>query len=399
MNNNTYTTPYHTNAVDNILIWLIALCSLKFYTFLIPMIVAKSLALLGVVLVLGLIIIHLVYGNGLVIRKRFRIETVMIFIALIISVFAAKFFHEQSISLTLFSQYEFYLFLFYFLLHKMRPDPDKLMNMFIWLGYIYAFIYFLQYVAYPAQIVTSKTIFDRGTVRVLMPGTEYMVATWFILLSRYFRTKKIINIIGLLPFIIILIFLAVRQLIAATALLTLLNILLSKTLKSKVLVAFLIVLTIIPFYFLFQGIFDQLLEVSHKETSASLQNNVRFLAAKYFLFDHNHNPLWILTGNGMPDQKSAYGKFLWQLSEKLGYYMSDVGIIGDFSKFGILFALAEISFLAKLSLYRCREKYSFIRYSALMSIMTLFTGAGLGASGIVKMCFLFYIMDADKHSA
>jgi hypothetical protein len=269
--------------------------------------------------------------------------------------------------------------------------------MFIWLGYIYAFIYFLQYLVYPVQLVSSKVLIDRGTVRIVMPGAEYLFATWFIFLYRFFKTRKPIYILGLIPFIVILIIMATRQLIASIVLLTLLNIYQSKLIKSKLFVIILIGMAITPFYFLFQGIFDQIFAITSKQQGA-LNESIRFLAAKYFLFEFNPNPLWVLTGNGMPGSHSEYGAFLYRLSSTLGYYKSDVGIIGDFSSFGILFVAAQIIFLLKLAFYKIHGKYSFVKYMSLTMLLTMFTGAGLRASAIVMICLILYIVDIDKNS-
>jgi hypothetical protein len=359
------------------------------------MTVAKGVSLMGVLLVFGLLMIYIAYANDDGIRKRFGTEIWMIFIALIVSAFACVFFHEQSILTSLFSQYEFYIFILYFLLHRMRPDTVKIVDMFVWLGYIYCFIYFLQYFAYPAKIVSSIIFNDRGTIRIFMPGSQYIFASWFILLSRFFITKRVINLIGLIPILIVFILLGTRQVLATVILLTLLNILLSRAIKSKVTTYILIALMLIPFYFLFQGIFDQLFEVSRKAQSG-MKDNIRVLAANYFLFDFNRNPLWVITGNGMPGPHSHYGTFLSNMSEKLGYYQSDIGIIGDLSKFGILFALAQLMFMIKLIFLKYSEKHAFIRYNAIAMLLTMFTGAGLGSGIIVFICLMFYIAEGDN---
>jgi hypothetical protein len=379
-----------------VLIWLIALCSIRFYTFLIPVTAAKAVALAGIALLLGMLAVYTVYGNRSEIRKRFTAQIVMIFMALIISAFAGLFFHNQPVMDSLFAEVEFLFFLTYILLHLIKPDPDRLVDMFVWIGYMYCIIYFVQYLVYPIHIVSARTMVDRGTVRSSMPGLEYMFASWFILLSRYFITNRIKYLIGLFPVLIIIILLASRQLIAATVFLTFLNILLSKKVKSKFAVFFLITLSIIPFFFLFQGIFNEIFSLTKRHQGVA--DNIRLLTAHYFLFDFNHNPLWILTGNGSPSGHSEYGMFLTRISDKWGYYMSDVGVIGDFSKFGILFTLAQLIYLIKLSIYKYREKYSFVRYVALSMLITMFSGAGLLGPTIVHICFLFYIVDADKQT-
>jgi hypothetical protein len=232
----------------------------------------------------------------------------------------------------------------------------------------------------------------------MLPGAEYMAVSWLILINRYLITRKIKNIIGLLPFIVILILLATRQVLAAIALVTIISVLMSRHHKSKLTVIILIILATIPFYYMFKEVFDEMINLSQKQQS-SMQQSIRLLAARYFLFELNHNPLWILVDNGFPGPRSAYGVHLGRLSDELGYYQSDIGLIGDFSNFGILYLIGILSALIKLVSYKTNENYSFIRYSALMMLMTFFTGSGLGSGIIIQLCFLFYIIDKDKQTS
>lgn len=394
---NSISKSYNSGYIDTVLIWCIALCSVKIFTFLVPFAIAKGFALAGSFLVIILLAMHIVYGKRSNIKKNFHIEIALILAALLLSAFAAEFFNDQSALSTIFYQYEFYMIFLYYLIHRIKPDPDKLLNVFLGMGYLYAAVYFLQYMAYPAEIVSSRFTESRGSVRINMPGSGFMFAGWFILLSRFFEKKDIKYIIALIPFIIVTILLASRQVLASMTLFTLLNILLSKQIKSKVLMYVVIALAIIPFYFLFQDVFNQIFEVTQRQ-QANMGKNVRLLASRYFLFDLNHNPLWILTGNGNPAPHSEYGDFLIRISDELGFYQSDVGIIGDFSKFGILFGLAEVIFLLKLVFYKVNEKYSFMRYFALASIMTIAVGAGMGAESFAIFCLMFYIVDIDKQN-
>lgn len=389
--NNSYTTSGLSNRVHAFLVFFIALCSIRFYDF-VPETMGKAIVLLADLLIIGFLLLFIVYGEGKSVKRHFSTEILMIFSSFIISSFAALLFHEQPITVTLYAQFAFYTFFFYFLLSNIEPDPDKIVKLFLWLGYLYAVIYFMQYLVYPTQLVSSKVLIDRGTVRIGMPGAEYMMVSWFILLNRYFNTKKIINILGLIPFVVIIIILATRQLLATTVLITFIQIILSKQLKSKISVFIMIALATIPFYFLFQDIFNEIISVSKKQQS-DIGENIRLLAARFFMYDLNHNPLWIITGNGFPGPHSEYGVYLNRISKELGYYMSDVGIIGDFAKFGILYAIAELSLIFRLILFKHHPDFMFLRYIALMMLMTLFTGAGFGSGLIIQMCFFLYLID------
>lgn len=385
---------YNISVLDGLFIWIIALFGVKVYTFLITPTIGKALTLGCFIIVTALLLIHIIYGKRSEVKKGFLLEVSFIFISLIISVFAAYLFYDQSIRVTAFAQYEFYIFLFYFLIHRLRPDPDKILTMCVWLGYGYTIVYFLQYLAYPTEITSSKAISDRGSIRILIPGSEFMVTGWFIQLTRYFITKKIKYIIALFPYLVIIILLATRQVMAGMALITIYGVISSKTLKSKAWVLILIIISVIPFYFLFQEVFTHIFEVSQRD-SDNFSDDIRVIAAKYFLFELNPNPVWIITGNGMPGPHTSYGQFLHRLAEELGYYQSDVGIIGSFSRFGIFFALGELLIVGRLALRRFDEKLKFVKYNALLMLMTMFTGAGLKASTIILLCFMMYVTDLD----
>lgn len=386
---------FNTNILDGVFIWVIVLFGLKLYTFLINETIGKALTLGTFLIIATLLVIQIIYGKRSGVKKGFTIEVTFVFISLIISVFAAYLFYDQPLRVTAFAQYEFYIFLFYFLIHRLRPDPDKILNMCVWIGYGYTIIYFLQYLAYPTEITSSRALSDRGTIRILIPGSEFMVTGWFIQLTRYFITKKIKYIIGMVPYLIIIILLATRQVMGGMALITIIAVILSNTLRSKIGVLILIVAAIIPFYFMFQGVFDEMIRVSERDSS-NFEDDIRVVAARYFLFDLNPNPIWILTGNGMPGPHTSYGQFLYRLSDELGYYQSDVGIIGSFSKFGIFFVLGEVIIITRLALKKTEEKFKFIKYNALLMLMTMFTGAGLKASTIILLCIMMYLADIDK---
>ncbi len=384
-------SPTFSGYINSLLIWFIALCSIRFYDF-VPETLGKAVVLLSVLVIFTILLLFIVYGQGKPVTRHFTTEIFIIFGSLIMSAFAALLFHEQPITVTLYAQFAFYTFFFYFLLSNINPNPQKIITLFLWLGYFYAIIYFVQYLLYPTQLVSSKVLIDRGTVRIGLPGAEYMMVSWFVLLTRYFNTKKIINIIGLIPFVVVLIILATRQMLAATVLVTFLYILFTRQLKSKISVFALIAISIIPFYFLFQGIFEEMISVS-KDQQSAMHEDIRLLAAKFFMYDLNHNPLWIITGNGFPGPHSEYGVYLNRISKELGYYMSDVGLIGDFSKFGIFYAIAELTLIIRLIIFKHHTDFMFLRYIAIMMLMTLFTGAGFGSGLIIQMCFFLYLVD------
>ncbi len=142
----------------DLLIYGIILLSIGLYTLFIPYGGAKLAVYLSELIVFVFLILHIVYNRGKRIPMNFRWEIGLIFIGLILSTFAANLFHNQGFSQSLISQHDFYFFLFYFLLHYLKPDPKRIINMFLVLGFIYLVLYLVQYFLYPRLIVSCRSL-------------------------------------------------------------------------------------------------------------------------------------------------------------------------------------------------------------------------------------------------
>ena len=271
-----------------------------------------------------------------------------------------------------------------------------MMNMFIWLGYGYCIIYTIQFLVYPIQFVYSTILVDRGTIRVFMPGSEYVFTGYFILIGRFFMTRNPKHLVLILPYVIILLLMGTRQMIGSLVLATLINILLSRTIKSKLMMYILIAACLIPFYFIFQNIFDEMFKISHQQHTEGISQNIRYKAVMFYLFKYNPSLAWMIIGNGMPDVLSRYGRELAGIGQYGGLYLEDIGLFGDFFRFGILFVIAKVSIYLRLVKWKLREKYTFIRYNVITILLTLFTGSGTNASVLTLTCIMMYFADLNN---
>ena len=386
-----------TLTFTDLLIFGIVLLAMRLYTLFIPYSTAKAVVMLGEIIVLAFLIVHIVYDKETHVPMRYRWLLGIILLSLILATFASKVYHNQGFLDSIISQYDFYFFLFYFLLHYLRPDPRKLLSMFLIFGYVYFFIYITQFFVYPKVIVNSRILAERGTIRIFMPGLPFLFTSFFLLLGRFFITKRIRYILMLLPLASIFIILGSRQLLATVVLLTMINILLSRTIKSKLLTYIMIFLCIVPVFFMFEGILNELLKTSQRQFAVGLAENIRFQAAYFFLADFNTNFIWMLTGNGAPGSHSHYGDYIRMLNENFGFYLEDIGLIGDFVKFGVLFVIGQVLFLIKLLRTKLYEEYTFIRYNVMSIMLTMFSGSGLHSSVIALICMMMYIADVVEH--
>jgi hypothetical protein len=288
-----------------------------------------------------------------------------------------------------------YFFLLYFLLHQLKPAPNDVLKMIIYIGMVHALIYVVSYLLYPNTLVHSKAAEARGTVRIFFPGLLYVFLSLFLSLYLFFSTKRKIYLGIVFVGILITILLGTRQVLVTIVFLLLMYILFSRKVKSKIAVFTLIALSVIPLYFIFQDIFISLIEVS-KAQSQKAGEDVRLRAIKFFVFDFFPNKISYLTGNGEASSNSIYGVKITQIKQHLGFYQSDVGIVGDFSKFGLLFVIGLLVAMYRIIVKKLDEKLVFIKLMMWSAVITLFTGGSL-AQDAAAMCLMFYLIDAHDY--
>lgn len=383
-------------AFKYLIILFIILTSLKFYTIFIPFGAQRYVIFMGAIVIVFFLLVNMAYSRSKSFHMNFKVEAWLMTIPLVFSLFSAKFFHDQSFLITIIGQHGVYFILFYFLLHQLKPQPDLLLKLFIWLGYVFCIIYLAQFFLYPFRLINSQIMIDRGTIRIFVPGSEYLFSAYFILLGRFFMTKNPKYILYLIPHLSIVLLMGTRQMIASLALASLINILLSKTIKSKTLMFLIIGSCLIPFYFVFQNIFDEMFKVTAEQQTAGIEENARYKAVMFYLFKFNTNPIWMVIGNGMPDVLSNYGRALGRLGQYSGLYLEDIGLFGDFFRFGILLVIAKLSFYIRLLKWKLNEKYTFIRYNMITIVLTLFTAGGVNASVLTLACMMMYIADINN---
>ena len=389
-------TGKYENSIKHLLLWFITLSSINFYSIvLVPGQIAKGLEYVAIFLMLFFTFLHLVYDKGYKFKKNFTTEFLLFLFALAVSTAGAYYFHHQAVKTTLFELRGFYFFLLYFSLHFLKIHPEKIIKMFITLGLVYCVIYILQYFAYPIKLISTEISIDRGSLRMFIPGGNYLFTAYFICLFQFLVTRKKNYLFFILPMIVVFILLATRQVMASIALLTIIMMLFSKQIKSRVLIIFFSILCVIPIYFLFQNIFSIMFELTIK-TSQNLNDNVRYLASEYYLFRYNPKFWAYIFGNGYPGGHSAYGREISQISQIYGYFQSDIGIIGDFVKFGIIFVIAQLVFLSRLLFTKLHSDIIFIRYNVLSIFMSILLGAGMHNALIGLYCMMAYLIDVYK---
>jgi hypothetical protein len=379
-----------------IIIILVILSSLSLYTFIfIPAPVIKMLEFTVPLFMLFVIVFYKVYDNSDRFKAGFRFEMGLIFFAVVISMFGAYYFHKQSFAITAVTQRFIYFFIFYAFLHVLKPKPEDLIRIIVYFGVVYAIFYIIQTLIYPRLLFDAKIFRDRGTLRIFIPGSGFLFLAYLIGLSRFIKTYNTKHIFLCTLALIVFVLLGTRQVIAPATIVTILMILFSKKVTSKVLTIVLMLLIAVPAYFLFKDIFMGMFELSQKQIS-HYDQNIRYKAAFFYLFEFFPNKLSYIIGNGVPSSQSPYGIQINAFKDLFGYYQSDIGIIGDYSKFGLLLIIAQLSMYMRVMLRRLPQELDFIKYNFFVLILNIFisTGAFGYAESIIIICISLYLMDS-----
>lgn len=355
--------------------------------------------LTGIGLILLLIIIYGIYDDSFRFRHHFSPFIAIIFISLPFSMYIADRFHNQSMSLTLYAQKGIYFYLFYFVLHQMKVKPRDFEKLFIVLGLVFVLFYMTQFLLYPKVVLFNARItHERGTIRIFLAGMEYLIIGYFLTLKNFLDKQQIKYAVLLITFLSIVILIGSRTLLFTVLAATVLNFMLSKRIRSRFLIYFLSVAGVILVYFAFQKIIEELINTAVYKDPISSQN-IRVKAVKYFLARLFPNGLAYIFGNGASTGHSEYSNTVGMISLKYGYYLGDIGLIGEYIKYGSIFILGVLGLLIKVFITKIRTEHNYIKYFFVFTVMAMILGGGFSDSGFVAIvCILLYIIDVSNFS-
>lgn len=380
-----------------LIIIVIIICSLLLYDFKFLGRFSKILELAGIVLMLVTSIFYAIYDDSFRFKHNFTLIIFIILLSLPFSMYIANLFHNQSIGLTLFAQRSLYFYLLYFLLHQLKIRPKDFEKIFFVLAFVYIGLYLLQYILFPTVIFNATVFKDRGTLRMFLYGLSYMMVAYFLALQILLRTNQMKYLVFLLIALTIIIMIGSRMLLFSVATVTLINLAIEKRIRSKMAIYGLVLAGIIFLFFAFQNVFQELVSVT-KETRAEGLDNIRVKAAKYFLSRFFPNKFAYVFGNGASGSQSEYSSIIGFLANKYGYFLSDIGIIGNYVNYGVLFVAGVFVLIYKVLRIKIQPLYHYIKYFFVLNALCLVIAGGFAQSDfIVLVCVSLYILDVSNH--
>lgn len=383
--------------LKKLIIFFITLSSLELYNLaFLNENVIKTFQLIGLGVIFLLIVMDAIYFRQEGFPKKYALPIILIFAGVFISMFAARWGHDQSYTTTLIAQRFMYFYLLYWALHAIKIDTKSLESIIIWLGVTYSVFYLIQFFVYPNIVFDVRVAEDRGTIRIFLSGFGFLILAYFLTLSKTFKEFTPARIFYIILFLSIIILMGTRQVILSVVLITMLFVLFSRLVKSRILVFTMVVLSLIPLFIIFQDIFISLIDLS-KNQSEALAENTRIRSATFFLTQLFPDTYAYYTGNGADSSNSNYGLSIQMYKDLYGFYQSDLGIIGDYTKFGVLFVIGVFWILFKIIFSKPGPESAYIKFFFISILLTLFTGGGAFgmADSIAAVCFTFYLLDID----
>ena len=381
--------------LKKIYISLIVLCGLRLYELMILQDYTKISHLMGIGIIFILIIVYGVYDSSQKFKPNFTIFIIIILISLPASMYIANTVYDQSIQLSLVGERDMFYYFAYFAVHAIKAKPKDIERIFLYFGFIFIIFYFIQMIVYPHELFNVSIFKDRGTLRVFLPGITYMVVGFFYTLQNFLEKNQVKYLVFNFLSLSIMILIGSRSLLLVVLLVTIINLLISKRIKSKILIYILSAFGAVILLIMFKNIFVQMLEVTQHTRKTGLEN-IRIRAIGFYFTTMFPNGLSYIFGNGVASGESELASRMFLYSSKYGYYISDIGIIGNYINYGAFFVIGVIGMLWKIFKTKIEPSFNHLKYFFLVVLLTLPTGGGFSASElIVVVCLSLYILDVS----
>jgi hypothetical protein len=353
-----------------------------------------SSMVMSLVLVL-MILLKIIYQPGHVYKMNFVSPILLLILGSFPSYFIAKYYHSQDFLITFYANRILWFYLLYFYVHLYKISVSFIIKLIVITGLIAVGLFYIQYIIYPAKILQIKIFKERNTLRMFIPGMICTITAYFYFLDRFLKQNRLTDFFLSLLCISTFILQGTRVYIYPMVFLTLIFIIFVKRIRGKFLLVFLVFVAVISLYFVFKQIFIELTKVSSSQVS-NISGNVRIRAANFYLTDYMPGWLAYVFGNGTPGPGSLFGQRSIYYNLKFGYYITDIGIIGDYVKFGILFILGGLIMFVKSLTFKISHEYNFLKYHIMCQCFTLLTGYGLLGGVDVVIVLILYVFDVNR---
>lgn len=340
-------------------------------------------------------------------RVGFVLPVQLIVLSIFIGLFSAYISWGQGFSDNIKASFPYMIWVFFFyMLHRKIP-VDYLERIIVGFGIAYVLIYVYQYSHSATPLFGGVEEFgeDRGGVkRIDFAGSSLLTLMGLISITKFTTEKKYKLFwitLALICFLITVLQVS-RQSIAALLFVYFFHFM--KDLKTYKKIIFLVAIVFALFYFQNSKnpIIESLLDAQRRDMQEG-QDYIRLVAANFFLTDFSPDNFSRIFGNGVPYAlNSQYAIYMFELSQYSGFYLSDIGLVGLYTMFGILPILAYLMIWWKSIKFRVPPQYYYVKYFLWVLLITSLSSNSIfsldAIFAIISTLYIYQVVRVNKHA-
>jgi hypothetical protein len=394
--------------MNNLKLFLLLLVSLCFLSFFDPISVSEQ-RLGQIISLISLLIVFAHFYHQLFIKSNsiksqisdsLVIPINLLIISVSFSMFPAYLYHNQTIFSSFLALKDFYVLFLYFILFRYNYSYKQVLNLCLLLFFITLLIFVVDYRTFPNTYFSWRSEERRDAFTILFKGQGFTLLGTFFFLALSFRSGKFYFLIFyILGFCFLNFFNASRMMTLALIMGTLFMLFFyRKAIKKYFFYAFPILIAglIIGIYFLKSYIYGLFILTENQGLSS---HSIRFEAMRYFADSFQTNGLTKVFGNGFPYWKGIYQDSFIK-GQILGYFTSDIGLVGFWVYFGILGVISWVLIFKKIFMNTTNDQNVFIKPYFIYLLVTIFTGYALFDPGyMISTIFCLFLFDKSKQES
>lgn len=328
--------------------------------------------------------------------RIFEQGIIIIIISVFLSIVGAYVFYKQNVFISLQVSRGMYYYLLYFVLFSLSlkiKDVEKVIL-------IAAFLYCIAYLGNLVlpDLFFSKIVYDRSRflTRVYLPGSLINVFAYFYSLMKLIEYKEQKYLFFILLSFTIMVLTGSRMVFMLVMLVTVF-VFLREFKFSRIIQFGIIAAAILIVILSFSQSFDAMFSLARNDISQQQGGgtlDIRLEAVSFFypfFFPDNWH---LLLGNGFASTHSSYGQLIDYFKLKMNLYQSDIGILGDFTKMGLVYLFGVFLLYKNVFTTKLPNNAKYIKYFFFYVVLSFITLSHFGyPDGIVTLCLSFYLTE------
>jgi|GEM_PF-790761 len=310
---------------------------------------------------------------------------------------------DQPVYYGLLITLQFFIWPIYYILKQLKVTISEIEFLVILLSLLYTALYLYQFFN-PGTVLFNEGMVEdeyrevRGIIRIIFPGAGFFWLGIYISITKLTSEKTKMYwfwFLMMLLGIVIQGMQVTRTFIIPIILVYLFHFARVLSFKKKLIIGIITVGIMLVAPNVDIPIIDGMIERT-KQTADDGTKDIRYIATEFFITKFPPSTLNYFFGNGIGHQRSSYGQYMQFLADEKGFHISDIGIFGIYTYFGIFYVLGwAILGIMIINTPVSKDKV-YVKYFFFNILFGAFTGSTLyHMNFIMAIIFALYIMEKD----